>query len=771
MQNLQLGSENFDLWLKLASDNKINSRNSWDVALIDYFYDLSILREGDQINFQKASATLDGCVKIYTSRIDSAATETGKLLSGLTSNKEREDEERANHEASVDPKNQDSSKLSKQRNAASYNNDTLIEFNKIRYKKLDSELTIDPVFRKALSDFDEGGSKSLLFNILKVNEEERIVFDATTGSKSKTHQENDEIITESQEHAETVIDSIWDTDGDVLMSPRDDLEPKTNSTIYIDENIKSLGNYFMQQIDFNNDKLSVCPSLPVIEDMLNNLDIEANDLFGKIVENTDPNKSLDYDALHNEISMHQPDASMNIEPGSFFDFGYDNGIDIDADDDNAEEDEEIDSLYHIGNKSIRNLFGEPSFAAADILGPVGTIEDDDQSKDESSTVAAETLVDNKLIAFFDEGLKRNWRGPDNWKVLNYKKRLKVDAPKAGDANSLKPKLKKNEFQIDFLGALNENLSADDEFEEKYFPDVADLKSHNSTNTLPKSQWVSKDHNLLPDDKNFNTRRFITLFDKNEYINSVFLKKYKKRVAPNSHNDNGNNILPQDEDLDAGDNFWANDNFDNGDFDSNNILLGHDNVNENGSNGFFSHVPDLHPPSDVAASPGLEPAFGSTRSPFGGSPRKFGTGNNSNGLTIAKRAKKVDIKLLKDNLWESIKLQQIAYGLRDDKNMHDTNQPDNAVENNNGDIIEKEKQEQEQLLSHSKLHTKTLPLKGLKFSEVIQVTNDKYDLEEGAANDISCSYYFICLLHLANEKNLLIEQENEFEDLTIKNTQL
>lgn len=44
---------------------------------------MSLLREGDSVNFQKASCTLDGCVKIYTSRVDSVATETGKLLSGL----------------------------------------------------------------------------------------------------------------------------------------------------------------------------------------------------------------------------------------------------------------------------------------------------------------------------------------------------------------------------------------------------------------------------------------------------------------------------------------------------------------------------------------------------------------------------------------------------------------------------------------------------------------------------------------------------------------
>ena len=45
---------------------------------------MSLLRDGDSINFQKASCTLDGCIKIYTSRVDSVASETGKLLSGLS---------------------------------------------------------------------------------------------------------------------------------------------------------------------------------------------------------------------------------------------------------------------------------------------------------------------------------------------------------------------------------------------------------------------------------------------------------------------------------------------------------------------------------------------------------------------------------------------------------------------------------------------------------------------------------------------------------------
>lgn len=83
---------NFEEWMKMATDNKINATNSWNFALIDYFHDMSLLKEGEGINFQKASFTLDGCVKIYTNRVDSVATETGKLLSGLAdSNSKKKD--------------------------------------------------------------------------------------------------------------------------------------------------------------------------------------------------------------------------------------------------------------------------------------------------------------------------------------------------------------------------------------------------------------------------------------------------------------------------------------------------------------------------------------------------------------------------------------------------------------------------------------------------------------------------------------------------------
>jgi condensin complex subunit 2 len=74
--------------------------------LIDYFHDLRIIREGDSINFQKASCTLDGCIKIFSSRVDSVAVETDKLLGDLVT-AEMEEKKKKKKGADSSKKNED----------------------------------------------------------------------------------------------------------------------------------------------------------------------------------------------------------------------------------------------------------------------------------------------------------------------------------------------------------------------------------------------------------------------------------------------------------------------------------------------------------------------------------------------------------------------------------------------------------------------------------------------------------------------------------------
>jgi condensin complex subunit 2 len=52
----------------------------------------------------------------------------------------------------------------------------------------------------------------------------------------------------------------------------------------------------------------------------------------------------------------------------------------------------------------------------------------------------------------------------------------------------------------------------------------------------------------------------------------------------------------------------------------------------------------------------------------------------------------------------------------------------------------------------------------KFTEVIQDLQKVYPKQ--VMNDISTSYCFICLLHLANEKGLVIEKQTDLMELTI-----
>ncbi|CAG8625655.1 1521_t:CDS:10 [Funneliformis mosseae] len=94
---------NFKEWTKMATDNKINSNDNCKLELIDYFHEMTLLKEGDSINFQKTSRILDRCVKIYTSRVDSVATETGKLLSGLANSSDNDDNDDNDGDGDVDP--------------------------------------------------------------------------------------------------------------------------------------------------------------------------------------------------------------------------------------------------------------------------------------------------------------------------------------------------------------------------------------------------------------------------------------------------------------------------------------------------------------------------------------------------------------------------------------------------------------------------------------------------------------------------------------------
>ncbi|CDK29295.1 unnamed protein product [Kuraishia capsulata CBS 1993] len=278
----------FETWIKMASDNKINTQNSWNSTLIDYFHDMNLLKEGNKINFQVASATLDGCMKVYTSRIDSAVSAAGSLLTGLAHGQDEgangeDDPNNSDIEMADDEELQNSTPEFRKKSGKSKTY-TLLPAEALKLKELDQELNLDPIFRKTLTDFDEGGAKSLLLNSLKTDYAGRVVFDTSAGAesgKSGSYREVEEM-GQSQTTSHHGVD-LSTIKG--LLNPPD-------------------GSPFLE--------LEVCPSLHQLEQVMNQTQTASD--FRKIIQTsfTADSTGIDYQDENDELAS-LPDINYDLD--------------------------------------------------------------------------------------------------------------------------------------------------------------------------------------------------------------------------------------------------------------------------------------------------------------------------------------------------------------------------------------------------------------------------------------------------------------------------
>lgn len=663
-QNKGVMMANFEEWIKMATDNKINTTNSWNFALIDYFHDLNVLREGDNnINFQKASATLDGCVKIYSSRVDSVATETGRLLSGLAARKQMEaeqkgkevdieegdeedaDDSNVDYDENTDEQTDMKKKKSKSNKAMELKN-TLVPFESIRVKKLSQELSIDPLFKKTLAEFDEGGAKSLLLNTLNMDNHTRVVFDATKGEQKESikHEDDDERNHEDE-----------DGDGDEEIEKSKDMEMSGMDEDDIDI---SVFKDFVIKDDADFDSLTICPSFGHLETVL---------------QDVKKAKSILNDVNQQNISIpgHEEDGPGQ-DNGLGFDFDFGGGGDYGDDNDDD------DSLGNLDNEAAAVLFND---------------EKDDDEEGDTRIVA--NVVDHDLMAYFDHTLKRNWAGPEHWKVKQLKKTQAQELKPLLDGTN-KKKAPKEAFIIDFMTEM------DDEEEDKIF-----AKSKTST-TLPLDQQESPDSNLLPDDLYFSSEQLVRLFLKPDQKLRIFQRKAKSNSYDQSKPpiiDGVDTTKAEHQDIpDA--TFWA-ENYKEQevkDQDEPSFYQGNDDFDfGGGDDGGF----DDDNGGDY---------LNETKFDFG---TQLITGGNKvkpEYVSYSKTAKNVNVKYLKDNLWKAIETKK-----------------------------------------------ETEPERNL--SDVVQDIGKLYPKEE--KKDLSTSFFFICLLHLANEHELTLESNEQLTDLQIK----
>ena len=145
--------------IKLASENKINAKNTWSLALIDHISDIvkNEKDEDDNTNFQKASCTLEAGVKIYASRVDSFHSETFRMLGGISNasgnngeDEENMDDPRRGSGDGAEEFDEDGNPIPKQKKQSTRSSNVITLENPENHtmKVMDDVVHVDPLFKR-----------------------------------------------------------------------------------------------------------------------------------------------------------------------------------------------------------------------------------------------------------------------------------------------------------------------------------------------------------------------------------------------------------------------------------------------------------------------------------------------------------------------------------------------------------------------------------------------------------------------------------------------
>ena len=470
---------------------------------------MSLLKEGDGVNFQKASCTLDGCVKIYTSRVDSVATETGRLLSGLADGgaedrrKKRkddedddEDEEGGNGE---DGEEGEGTKKAKKKPARSHEATLAPGFATFQGKKLDLEFAVDPLFKKASADFDEGGAKGLLLNHLSIDSDGRIVFDSSddagdTPKNDETENQNDEGNGQGQTSETPKKEAPAEEEYQVPVQDDEDEE--------ID--LTHLATKFFPDLTILG-SLDICPSMKsfTLGDPSGNLDVP----FLKAPE--------DWKKPQTPAPPSNPPLNLAEQTGIFLDGSNAMGFDDDYDDDGG-----LLAGFDVADNIGFGEGGEAWAKEAAVVtqARVAHADDMDDNLLENGGDGYALSLQHKfqedaehesIMAYFDKAFNTRAKGKtafltlENWRIQKIQKAQQAEACSSA-AGPTRQKKEKGLFEIDFLGPMSESLT-----ELLSQPPVL-----NSLISLPKAQWRTKGRNLLDkDDEVVDPRKLMRLWTK------------------------------------------------------------------------------------------------------------------------------------------------------------------------------------------------------------------------------------------------------------------
>lgn len=758
--SLRVDTSSFEEWMKMATDNKINSTNTWSFALIDYFHDMSLLRNegGDgSINFQKASCTLDGCVKVWTSRVDSVVVETGKLLSGLQDDIDQatRKDKRGNEDGDDDDADDDgdedgpgSSTRKRKRNKEA----TLAKtFGNIQIKKFELEFTVDPLFKKTSADFDEGGASGLLMNHLGVDSSMAVIFDASDVAGVGGDEDMAKMLSvgedgdaEEEEEADIPAPGAAGKGEDELI----DLSKLTSKWLGSSE----FGHADGEDVASLLSRRVLCPTLC-------NFRFSKDDDTPFGVGLDEFNQQTFHTATHTDTYFDsQAGTGMRAQSEEFMGGAYDDGNPLmdgdgaDGDFFNTDLNGAADDNDDDGNDFFDALDTAPAFhhgGPVVLDGTTGGVDNygpfDPSAGPSSELVMAMAFnpstgmpIDGAdgenggdLFDYFDRRLMRNWAGPEHWKLsrvaatgplaLGASTGAAAQAAAAAAAARRESRRTREPFVIDFLseeGAVN-------------VKEIFEPAKQNTAITLPASarnkmtslaalsSSSSADAYLLPEDRHFSSKQLLRLF-------------LKPRVAINMRHKGqqagsfgGDAQLWADVAADADDMGGA----DGGmPFDTQFFHDGDDGFDANGGG-----LDDL--PANVTASGDAEDEeLTQTLQALNRVKPEY--------VNYAKKAKRVDVKKLKENIWKELGI------------LASTEDPAALAAKAAAAAAAGEEDADESMASsvaEAAGNVKT-------FESVLSGLQKAYPQDR--MEEISTSFCFICLLHLANEEGLAISTGSE-----------
>ncbi|KAI0187795.1 condensin complex subunit 2/barren [Astrocystis sublimbata] len=693
---------NFEEWMKMATDNKINAANSWNFALIDYFHDMSLLKDGDGVNFQRASCTLDGCVKIYTSRVDSVATETGKLLSGLadSNSKKKARDEEGEGEESEEEVDEDGNVVRKKTKKRQRSSEATLapSFASLQLKKLDMEFAVDPLFKKASADFDEGGAKGLLLNHLMIDGQGRIVFDSSDDTNDKSAdgikpRRREDITADEEAELEDEED-----DDDTITD-----QPKAEDEEDVEIDISALGAKFFPDLALL-DEQDICPSLKTFD--LGNPSGSLDIPFLRAPEGDGEDEDEDaLDAAGNKSGMFIDDEN----PMGFDDMTAMGGFDI------------AEVAFGEGGEAwAREAALEPQMRPYnmglddEMAGAEGMEGMGDENADyvvSMNHMKNSNNTHEDILGYFDQALQKNWAGPEHWRIRKIK-----DANKPETTRQRK---EKEPFEINFAAPLMPNS-----------PTPSIHKQPATRRYRYPRKTGSPRLAICYPTISTSTQSSFSAFSSSPKARMSSKRNRFSRVGNAGYGGSSENVHPADMD----EAFWA----------KNEPLKSREDDTVLPQGDYDADFFDDAMPFAGGMMDDDNDEFADARDHFSPSAEALPTealGTTTmfdNGMTMgeyvqyARVAKKVDVRRLKENLWK---------GLGYLNPMRTANRSRLPTPPSDAEAVQTPKDEETPL----------------KFTDVMNDLKSVYP--KNVMDDISTSFCFICLLHLANEKGLIRKDWN------------